>query len=182
MSIFTGILWAGTAEEDAAYRTTIAAPNHMAYDRGTTAQGFNLTQWFTDQGIAGDHSYYQYAKIRGLTDDQFKAGVGGEAYLNAGFAYGNNDLSNLYSYGGTNPADQVKVAPQNIVPISDLGIDTWGRPLPAGYQTPGEMAAKRLAGSTGGQSSSIGGGGAAAGPESQTSPLALGKLEPLGKK
>jgi len=141
--LLQGIQWAGTAEADAAYRTTYTASNGVS-----TVQGFNLEQWFQDQGITGDHSYYRYAKIRNLNQDQFEAGVGGHGALLNGFAYGSYNLSNLYSYAGTNAADQVKIPPQNITPISSLGIDTWGRPLPAGYKTPGEMAALRQAGIT----------------------------------
>ncbi len=173
-----GVSWAGTAEEDKAYRN----PTGGGY-------GFNLQQWFTDQGIEGDNSYYRYAKIRGLGETGFTSGAGGPttdagmAYLNLGYAYGSNTpISELYTYSGTGYGDVFKMPAQNIVSLGQLGIDTWGRPLPAGFQTPEQMAASRLVNQSGLGESAGGGAGILSSTTPTGSDLALSDEETLGLK
>jgi hypothetical protein len=171
-----GISWAGTAEEDAAYRTSVYGTGVWGK---STAQGFNLSQWFTDQGIDGDHSYYRYAQIRGLGDAGFRAGAGN---VDIGTSFGRNEIQDLYQYSGSQPADTVPVAAQNITTLTAKGLDTWGRPLPAGFKTPEQAAAKRLAGVTGGMSGGDGGPGMLSTDTMIGSELTLSKDETLGNK
>lgn len=163
----TGIRWDGTAEADRAYRNP---------DTGVDV-GFNLRQWFQDMNLGGDddQSYYRYAMIRGISPSTFELS---NPMITRGW------YNSMYTYSGTLAADSFTTPAQNIVPLDQLGIDTWGRPLPAWYSSATEQANKRAvgAGGFGTAAGALGGGTISGTTGASNDSLQLGEDQLLGKK
>jgi hypothetical protein len=135
-----GIPHKWTDERDAAYRTpnsygkmTAYGPRNEVFSSpeqtglggapgNAYGVGFNLKQWFTDQGVTdpSQQTYYRYASLRGIP-------IGEEQYAYFGGAspsyFGAGAGENPYAYSGAG-ADNWKMNPQNMA--TDLKLAANG--------------------------------------------------------
>jgi hypothetical protein len=121
------------------------------------AGGFDLKQWFTDNNISGDQSYYRYAQIRKIDPALAQAQM--QRFGQAAYTYA----------GDPEKGDNWGAGPQNVTP---LGVDSNGYPLgAANIQAQQSADAMRQARARG---MSTGGGGTLASPLNLHVPTLLG--------
>jgi hypothetical protein len=126
-----GIPHQWTDQRDAAYRTPNsygkmpngaygggarqASSSEMAFGQQPVGVGFNLKQWFTDQGVTdpSQQTYYRYAALRGIPVGQEQYNYFGESGTG----------QNPYTYSGAG-ADNWQMNPQNMA--ADLKLAANG--------------------------------------------------------